>query len=149
MPEWEQREMLDSISGETTNADGHGKKAGKPKKRKTRKSKSQPGAGAGDVVPAAEVENLRAELATANKRQRELEEELEKARAAAGRTPPVDGSAKLDLDIPGSLLRLSPEDQKAVNDIVEAWDRHMQPLWEKASPLIRRRFQALRMTGTD
>jgi hypothetical protein len=53
MPESEQREMVASVSGESTNADGHGKKAGQPAKRKTGKSKNQPGAGAGDVgLPA-------------------------------------------------------------------------------------------------
>jgi hypothetical protein len=40
---------------------------------------------------------------------------------------------------------LSLDDQKALDDLVEAWDRHVQPFWAKASPLVRERFRAARM----
>jgi hypothetical protein len=115
-----------------------------PRQRKASTSASEESA-----VNLSEAERLQAELAAAIERQRQLEEELETAAAMASRAPAVDEPMKAptDLDIPPFLDRrpLSPVDQKALDDIVEAWDRHVQPLWANATSVVRERFRASRI----
>jgi hypothetical protein len=148
MPESEQHKMVASISGGSTNADGEAgiKKAGKSALRKTGKSKNQLGDGAGDVVPAAEMKKLKSELAAANERQRELEEELETARVTALESRAAS-SIKIspDLEIPPFLDRrpLSAEGRAAFDSIMAAWTNSAaQDALLRASPVVQERFIA-------
>jgi hypothetical protein len=72
-----------------------------------------------------EVERLKTELAVANDRKRELEQELETARATAARAPEGDASMKPPTDggTPPFLNRspLSPEDGLAFGGVLTAW----------------------------
>jgi ParB-like chromosome segregation protein Spo0J len=95
------------------------------------------------VVPAAETEGLKAELAVATERVRCLEQELENARALASRAQEIETSVKAPcLDIPPFLDRrlVSAEDQLAFDEIKAAWDSHVHPLLQRASAVIRERF---------
>jgi hypothetical protein len=93
-----------------------------------------------------EVERLKTELAAANDRKRELEQELETARGMASRTPPVGASMKApptDEDIPDFLdIRpLLPADQLMFDAIKVAWNSHVQNLWNSASEVVRERVK--------
>jgi hypothetical protein len=146
-PETEQRKMVACISGGSTNADGQAriKKADKAARHKTGKSKNQRGAGPGDVVPAAEVEKLKSELAAANERQRKLEEELEIARVTALESRAAS-SIKIspDLEIPPFLDRRPlADDQAAFDSIMAAWTNSAAPdALLRASPVVQERFTA-------
>jgi ParB-like chromosome segregation protein Spo0J len=123
---------------------------GAPRRKNGRRKKKQHAAERDDMVPAAEVKRLKNQLAEAAERQRELEEELETARKMA--RPAVEKAAPTtDEDIPPFLDRrpLSSDDQKILDDTEKAWDEHVQPLWANASPLVRERFRASRITGTS
>jgi ParB-like chromosome segregation protein Spo0J len=125
MPESEQRKMIASTPGGSTNADGEAgiKKAGKSAMRKTGKSKKQAAGIPGAIAPAAEVEKLKSELAAANERQRKLEEELEIARVTALESRAAS-SIKIspDLEIPPFLDRRPlADDQAAFDSIMAAW----------------------------
>jgi hypothetical protein len=151
MPESEQRETLAPVSGGSTNADGETgiKKARKSAMRKTGKSKKQAAGVAGDMAPAGEVEKLKDELAAATERQRELEKELQMARAAASRARAIDGSTKApaaDEDIPAFLDRrpLSPDDQAVWDAVMAAWANStaLRAVLVGVSPVFLERFIA-------
>jgi hypothetical protein len=128
LPEAEQREL--ATAGKTQRAPGKGGRL------KTK----------GDMVPAAEVEHLKAELAVANERQRGLEEELEAARAAASGAPRVGvGGAADDGEVPLFLDRraLSQSDQLVLDSVIAAWrDSAARAGLLAATPLVRERFLA-------
>jgi hypothetical protein len=149
MPESEQRKMIASTPGGSTNADGQAriKKAGKAARYKTGKSKNQRGAGVPrEIAPAAEVEKLKSELAAANERQRELEEELETARVAALESRAASSiEIPPDLEIPPFLDRrpLSAEDRAAFDSVMAAWTKSAaQDALLRASPVVQERFIA-------
>jgi hypothetical protein len=123
-----------------------GRKGGRPKKKEHVTQGD-------DMSPATDVKQLKTELAAARERMRKFEEELETARRTVSHTPAVDESAKasMDGDIPPFLDRrpLSPDDQKALDELVGAWDQHVQPLWTNASAVIRERFRASRIIETS
>ena len=151
-PELEQREVVASNSGGSTTPDGKAaiKRSGKPERSKTGKSKKHAGDAnvPGDMLPAAEVEKLKTELAAANDRMRELEEEIESARGIASRAPAVDGSMKApttDEDIPACLDHrpLGTEDQLGLDAIMVAWTNSAAPdALLRASPVVQERFIA-------
>lgn len=148
MPESEQRKMIASTPGGSTNADGQAriKKAGKSAKRKTGRSNKQAAGVPRDLAPAAEVEKLKSELAAANERQRKLEEELEIARVTALELRAAS-SVKIppDLEIPPFLDRrpLSADDQAAFDSIMAAWTNSAAPdALLRASPVVQERFIA-------
>jgi hypothetical protein len=119
------------------------RKGGKPKKKQHATERD-------GMVPAAEVERVKTQLVAAVERRRELEEELQTARKMA--RPAVEKAAPTtDEDIPPFLDRrpLSSDDQKVLDDMEKAWDEHVQPLWANASPLVRERFRASRITRTS
>jgi hypothetical protein len=141
MSEAEQREMVASApetkKGPTKNRRRRAK-AGGPRKEHA--------ASVGDMVPAVEAERLRAELAAAVERQRELEEELETARATVSGAASVDvGRAPTDTDIPVFLDRrpMSQQDQLAFDSVMAAWENSAaRAALLKASPLVQERFLA-------
>jgi ParB-like chromosome segregation protein Spo0J len=136
MSEAEQREMVASVP-DTRTGDAEGPTKNRHKRAKARGPRKEHAASVGDIVPAAEAERLRVELATVTERLRQVEQELETARATAARAPAVDASMKppTDLDIPPFLDRrqLLPDDQLAFDAIKAAWDA--------ASELVRERFR--------
>jgi hypothetical protein len=91
---------------------------------------------------------LKAELARATERQRELEEELETARGMASLPPAVDAStnASLDLEIPPGLDHrpLGPEDQLKFESAMTAWasSTELRAAMVSASPVVLERFIA-------
>lgn len=93
-----------------------------------------------------EVERLRAELAKAVERQRELEEEHKTARAKASGTLAVDGpvGAPADADIPAFLDRrsLGSEDQLKFDTVLSAWADSTELLTAsvEAPDVVRERF---------
>jgi hypothetical protein len=98
------------------------------------------------MLPASEVEKLRAEVAAADKRQRELEEELEHARLTALELRAAS-SVKIppDLEIPPILDRrpLSADEQAAFDSIMAAWTNSAAPdALLRASPVVQERFIA-------
>ena len=149
MSEAKQREMV-APAPETRTGDAEGPTKNRRKRAKAGGPRKEHVASVGDMMPAVEAERLQAELAAAIERQRQLEEELETAAGMASRTPAVDEPMKAPTtgeEIPPFFDRrpLSPVDQKALDDIVEAWDRHVQPLWANASSVVRERFRASRI----
>jgi hypothetical protein len=143
-PEAEQREIVTTAPDTGTN--GKNQKA----RRKGRRLKQkQHDTDRDDMVPAAEVEHLKAELAVANERQRQLTQELENERVMASRAPAVDASMKApsDLDIPPILDRrpLSPADKLAFDAVMAAWAdaTALRAALVGASPVARERFIAV------
>jgi hypothetical protein len=96
------------------------------------------------MVPAAETELLKAELAMATRRVSYLEGELENARALASRAPGVDTSVPIFEDIPPCLdrRRLSAEDQLASDAVMAEFAKctALQAALAGASPVVRERF---------
>jgi hypothetical protein len=112
-------------------------------------AKTQPrrdGGGSTANRAKAEAEQLKAELAAANERQRQLEEELETARVTALESR-VASPIKIspDLEIPPFLDRrpLSTDDQAAFDSIMAAWTNSAAPdALLRASPVVQERFIA-------
>jgi hypothetical protein len=143
MPESEQRQILGPDGPTEANGKARTTKLRKLAGRKTGKP-IKPNAAAGDMVPAAEADRLKAELAAATERVNHLERELKDARASAARAPGIDTSVKATTceDIPPFLDRrpFPAEDQLAFDAIKAAWDSHVQPLLQSASAVVRERF---------
>ena len=146
MPESEQRKMVASISGGSTNPDGEAGIKKAVKSEKIGKSNKQAAGVAGDIAPAAEVEKLKSELVAANERQRKLEEELEHARVTALELRAASSiRISPDLEIPPFLDRrpLSAEDRAAFDSIMAAWTNSpAQDALLRASPVVQERFIA-------
>jgi ParB-like chromosome segregation protein Spo0J len=142
MPESVQRETVASgVEGSTTvNAET------RTTKRKPGRPKKQNFAPVDDMVPAAEVERLKTELAAATERLRHVEQELENARVVASRTPSVEASMKTpagDDGIPLFLDRrpLSAENQLGFDAVMEAWaNSPARTALLAASPIVHERF---------
>jgi hypothetical protein len=129
-------------------AQAHSLEAQLAKLQEIAAGKTQPRRGGGGSTSnraKAEVEQLKAELAAANERERRLEQELESARAPAACAPKVDGPIKVpptESDMPALLDQLSAEDQLAYDAIKVAWSSHVQPLWHVVSVIVHERFIA-------
>jgi hypothetical protein len=116
-----------------------------------------PEIGAGDAT-AAEIEQLKAELAKKTENLREAREELQQARRAAARAPERAATSPLspaasddDLEIPATLDRrpLSGEDQAIFAALVTAWSNALefQRAFANASAVVRERFIAEILRG--
>ena len=108
-----------------------------------------PEIGADDA--AAEIEQLKAELAEKTENLREAQEELRKARRGAARaselavmSPVRSAPNDDDLEIPAMLDRrpLSPQDKKDQADVIAEWERakELKTALTKASDVVRERF---------
>jgi ParB-like chromosome segregation protein Spo0J len=150
MSEAKQREMVASVPDtRTPDAEGPTKNRRKRAKREAGGPGKEHAASVGDMVPAAEAERLRGELATVTERLRRVEQELENERVMASRAPAVDASMKAptDLDIPPFLDRrpLLPDDQLAFDAIKAAWANStaLRATLVGASTVVRERFIAV------
>ena len=106
---------------------------------------------------AAEIEQLKAELAEKTENLREAQEELRQAHLAAARaaehavTSPPSAPSDDDLEIPAMFDRrpLSVEDQAMLTALVSAWNNapELQRLVANASAVVRERFIAEMLRG--
>lgn len=105
----------------------------------------------GADAAAAEIEQLKAELAEKTENLRETQAELQKARRGAARaselavmSPVRSAPNDDDLEIPAMLDRrpLSPQDKKDQADVIAEWERakELKTALTKASDVVRERF---------
>ena len=116
------------------------------RKRVKRKANELKGQNVADVgggmIPLAEVERLKAELADMTARAYRAEQALKNAPAMALSADDVSALLPADGSIPPILDRrpLLADQQHMLDDVTSAWDRHVKPLFDGAPGVVQERF---------